>query len=237
MTEYPKIVNVWKREPVEGSKKWKIVENAWSTPELEYLKDLNWSWTEKVDGTNIRIIYDGEKVEFKGKTDRAILYKPLEDFLATKFYAGALSEIFEGPVCLYGEGYGKKIQKRGGLYNPDGNSFVLFDIKIGDYWLKRKDIVEIADKLQIEVVPEVGCGTLEDAITFVRNGVYSEWGDFLAEGIVVKPDVNLLNRSGRRIITKIKTVDFYESDRERADRLVKNLSIPIETKESTLHFP
>ena len=31
-----------------------------------------WRWTEKVDGTNIRVIWQGGKLSFGGKTDNAL---------------------------------------------------------------------------------------------------------------------------------------------------------------------
>lgn len=41
-----------------------------------------------------------------------------------------------------------------------------------------------------------------------RLGFKSTWGDFQAEGIVARPSVELKNRAGERIITKIKCKDF-----------------------------
>ncbi len=40
------------------------------------------------------------------------------------------------------------------------------------------------------------------------GGNYRANGDFEAEGIVARPDVELLDRRGKRVITKIKAVDF-----------------------------
>lgn len=42
-----------------------------------------------------------------------------------------------------------------------------------------------------------------------RKGIKSQWGDFIAEGIVARPATELLTRNGERIITKIKHKDFY----------------------------
>jgi hypothetical protein len=41
-----------------------------------------------------------------------------------------------------------------------------------------------------------------------RTGFKSQWGDFIAEGIVARPVVELKSRNGDRIITKIKYKDF-----------------------------
>lgn len=210
MTEYHKIQTCFKRD--EKTKQ--IIEGDWTLPEFEFLKDNEWVWTEKVDGTNIRVMWNGESVVFGGKTENAqipvtLLYALQELFEGTPNRQKFL-ETFgeEGGVCLYGEGYGAKIQKGGGNYIHDGVSFVLFDVKIGDWWLQRADVEDIAKKLGLKVVPIVGKGTLQEAIELTRAGSKSQWGDFLAEGIVARPSTELKTRRGDRIITKIKHRDF-----------------------------
>jgi len=47
-----------------------------------------------------------------------------------------------------------------------------------------------------------------EAIEMVRNGFNSQWGNFMAEGIVARPKVELKTRKGERLITKIKHRDF-----------------------------
>jgi len=69
-------------------------------------------------------------------------------------------------------------------------------------------VEDIANKLGLEVVPVIGMGTLHEMVEMVKVGFYSEWGKFLAEGIVARPVVELKTRSGHRIITKIKYKDF-----------------------------
>lgn len=111
------------------------------------------------------------------------------------------------PVCLYGEGYGAGIQKGGGNYGA-GQTFVLFDVKIGDWWLQREDVEDVAHNLGIDVVPVLMIGTLHDMVEMVRTGFMSTWGDFTAEGLIGKPMVELKNRAGNRIVTKLKYKDF-----------------------------
>ncbi len=94
-----------------------------------------------------------------------------------------------------------------GKYQPD-QSFVLFDVKIGHWWLQRSDVENIAEKFGIEAVPIIGKGTLQEMIEMARQGFQSEWGHFIAEGIVARPKVELKARNGQRIITKIKYGDF-----------------------------
>lgn len=225
METYHKIQTLFKRH-LDGPKKGKMIRGEWTTPELEYLSKNEWEFTEKVDGTNIRIgMWAGyEEPEFAGRTDNAVIPPALKRHLEETFTREAFekADLHINPIVLFGEGYGPKIQN-GGNYRDDV-SFVLFDVKIGDFWLTRDNVDDIAIKLGIESVPVIGYGSLHKAIDIVStgitfndnggierwgaNGLQSQWGNFIAEGIVARPVVPLFNRKGERIITKIKAVDF-----------------------------
>lgn len=210
MIEYPKINTMFKRN-MEGDKK--IIEGDWADPVFEYLKDNEWEFTEKVDGTNIRVEWDGQDVFYGGRTDNAQIPNGVINRLNDLFYSvpakQRLKDVFpDGDVILFGEGYGAKIQKGGGNYSKD-QDFVLFDVLVGTYWLERHNVEDVARRLLLKSVPIIGTGTLQDAIDLVKNGKNkSGWGDFEAEGIVARTKVELFTRRGHRIITKIKAVDF-----------------------------
>lgn len=241
MAEYHKINALYKRE-TSGPRKGKFIIGDWADPAFAYLAENRWEFTEKVDGTNIRVYLNKARGfvtgRYAGRSDNADIPKPLLEhlgevfpvvtnevrYLPTQEQEKRNQEIYDWmnrngltEVVLYGEGYGPKIQG-GGKYRND-QSFVLFDVKIGDFWLARGDVNDIADKLGIDSVPVIGFGTLYDAIDLVTHrpavgvfraydGLQSEWGPFEAEGIVARPVVPLFNRKGERIITKIKAVDF-----------------------------
>lgn len=208
METYHKIQTLWLRDP--ETKFRTLIEGAWATPEFEYLRNCQWSMTEKVDGTNIRVMWDGHTVTFGGKTDTAQIPATLINRLNILFDHERFAAAFdEGPVCLYGEGYGAGIQKGGGNYRSD-QSFVLFDVRCGDWWLRRDDVYDVASKLgtEIPVVPRVGVTDLPGVVAFVRDGFNSRWGDFKAEGVVVRPMIELFTRSGARVIGKLKYKDF-----------------------------
>lgn len=132
MKEYHKIQSVYMRDPENRHKT--FIMGEYAMPEFGYLADLEWEWSEKVDGTNIRVMRTaGEAVSFGGKTDRASIPAKLVDRLRERFGApDALLPAFPDSVnvCLYGEGYGAGIQS-GGAYRQD-QDFVLFDILISD---------------------------------------------------------------------------------------------------------
>ena len=157
-----------------------MIIGKFAKPEFELLKDVRWTFTEKVDGTNVRVMWDGNRVMFNGKTDNAQLPTPLFYKLEELFMGQANEQKFEemfgqDPVCLYGEGFGNKIQAVGKDYNPDGVDFVLFDVKVGDWWLERENVVDIAEKLDIKVVPVLLEGTLQEASDMVAKGFKSQY--------------------------------------------------------------
>lgn len=208
MKEYHKIQTVFKRDPENQFKT--LLHGDYSLPEFEYLKGNEWVFTEKVNGTNIRIMFaDGDGIEFRGKTDRAQLPGKLVKRLEERFLPQlkTFESNFSDGVCLYGEGYGAKIQKGGGNYRQD-QDFVLFDVKIGEWWLQRKDVEDIARQFGVDIVPIIGTGTLIDMVEKAQTGFNSIWGGFKAEGIVARPSTELKTRNGRRLITKIKHKDF-----------------------------
>ena len=207
--KYHKIQTVFKRNPETMYKT--LLEGEWSLPEFAYLANNEWEFTEKVDGTNIRIIYTrnifNNSVEFRGRTDRAQIPPFLIETLKNLFPIVKFDQNFEHDVVLYGEGYGNKIQKTGSNYRKD-NSFVLFDIMINGSFLPRQSVEGIAKALEIEVVPVIGKGTLYAMVEMARSGFNSQWGNFTAEGIVARPTTELCSKNGGRIITKIKCRDF-----------------------------
>lgn len=203
MREYHKIQSIFKRND-EGN----FIFGDYSLPEFEFLKDNIWEFTEKVDGTNIRITWDKEKVVINGKTDKAQIPSSLVNKLKEIFSDEKFKSLYpETPMTLYGEGYGVGIQS-GGKYNSKGVDFVLFDVFIDRWWLTRDNVEDIASKLGIEVVPIIGHGTIDEALQITKSGFKSKWGDFVAEGIVLRPKTELFTRNGDRIITKVKYKDF-----------------------------
>lgn len=216
MSEYHKIETIYKREP-DGKRL--IIEGEYSNEYFKFLANTQWEWTEKVDGTNIRVIIDpAGSVTFGGRTADAqipaFLVKRLQELFLPQI--GTLHQEFPNGATLYGEGYGAKIQKVGSSYRPD-QDFVLFDVKVGEWWLKRDAVEAVGRNLGLMVVPIVGTGTLTELTEFVRQGFNSRWthgGAFLAEGVVARPVVELRTRANQRIITKLKYRDFVKEEKK-----------------------
>lgn len=216
-TEYHKIETLFKRD-MEGDKT--LIEGEFRNELVEYLKDNEWIFTEKVDGTNIRVHWNGHTVMFGGRTNNAqIPTFLLNDVLYPKF-AGTINEqLFEQkfgetPVTLYGEGYGEKIQKGGGKY-LEGNNFILFDVKVGNSFLDREGVEDIAKGFGIKTVPVVLRGTIQEAVDFIKtppNSVIAK-EEKTMEGVVGVPAIRTYDHRGRRVIIKVKVEDFIKPNK------------------------
>ena len=208
MIEYNKIDTVFERDTT-GSKK--LIEGQFRDETVKYLRNMPWRFTEKIDGTNIRVHWDGHKVEFGGRTDRAQIPAPLVNKLNEMFGGNEAEELFEqkfgqNDVILFGEGYGPKIQK-GGLYRDDV-SFIMFDVMINGNYQPRASVEDIAKCFGVDVVPVIFVGTITEAVDYVKVKRVSTIGRAPMEGLVGVPLVELHDRCGKRVIVKIKACDF-----------------------------
>lgn len=217
---YCKIQTLYKRH-TEGPLKNQIMVGEFSRPEFKYLYNSLWDACEKVDGTNVFWYWNGHTLEIHGKTANANipshLVKKMEELVTVEM----MQEIFpirydedgnekELNVRIYGEGYGVKIQK-GGNYIAKDCGVRVFDVMVNGWWLDREDMLEVASKLSLPTCHYFGQMTLAEAEEMVKNGFKSpiaENKDYEAEGLVLKPTVQLFNKQGERIIVKIKTVDY-----------------------------
>jgi len=210
MKKYHKIETLFERDMI-GTKK--LIEGKFRNECVEYLKDNEWLFTEKVDGTNIRIFWDGHKVNIGGRTDNAQLPMDLVEHLQKLFTTNESEELFEQTfgeteVYFFGEGYGGKIQN-GGAYSKE-KKFIIFDVMVGDTFLSREDVEKIAKSFNIDIVPIIIEGTIQEAVDYVKtkpnSSISKETKEI--EGLVGTPKVRLIDFRGNRIIVKIKVCDF-----------------------------
>jgi hypothetical protein len=179
---------------------------------VEYLKDNEWVFTEKIDGTNIRVCWNGIDVSLFGRSDNAQIPKPLTAKLNELFMGNENEQMFEQKfneqsVILFGEGYGDKIQS-GRDYSPT-QEFILFDVKINNIYLDRDSVDNIANYFGISSVPIIDeCKTIEEAINYVKTNPQSYLGTKNMEGVVGTPKMRLLDLKGERVIVKIKNKDY-----------------------------
>ena len=101
MEKYPKINTIFKRDM---SNRGRIILGKYACPEFDYLKDNEWLFTEKVDGTNIRIEWKaGLGIKVGGRTDNAqipaFLYDKINEILPAKKFEKAIEKT--DTLCLF----------------------------------------------------------------------------------------------------------------------------------------
>lgn len=219
MQEYHKIETVYERD----TKTKKLLIGKYRNPIVEYLKDNKWIFTEKIDGTNIRIYYDGHRIQIAGRTEKSVIPEHLLAYLRFLFVNDEVEQVFEQlfgnkEVYIFGEGYGPKIQSCGEKYN-NIPSFAVFDIKIDDVYLSYNDMSSLCKQLNLDCVPIILIGTIDAAIEKVKKHQLSTLAirnfkrqDDVAfsEGVVGRPIFELKDKMKKRIIVKIKYNDFKE---------------------------
>lgn len=223
--KYVKINSLWKRQGWyfdEGKKKspeyqkgrQSFIEGDYSCPEFGNIK--KWHVEEKIDGTNIRVIYKDGKVSFGGRTENSQLpphlLKYLQDTLKKPLVINAFpdeEEVGGSGVILFGEGYGPKIQSCGENYRKNVG-FILFDVLVGGCWLKREDVAHIALALDIPMCPTIGIMEEKEIVEFVKTHPKSLCSEIpqTMEGVICRPEVPMLFRDGSPIIWKLKCKEF-----------------------------
>lgn len=223
--DYQKIDTLFKRD-----EKKVIIPSQYTCDEYKYLENCVFECSEKIDGTNIHIDMTGVDgdviITYEGRTKDAETPKFLLDKLEELFPKEKLQKVFSSQwedirqgkcnVSVYGEGYGLKINKYGKQYNSKGCGFILFDVKIDEWWLNRESCEDIALKLGVDIVPIIGYMTILEAIEYVKKGfksLVSEDPNLDAEGLILKTPMGLKFRNGKRIIAKLKDKDFKHYER------------------------
>lgn len=166
---------------------------------------------------SLKEMYPPECAKFAPKKDESnrILYtSPLDSEEPFVMKAGkAFVELEEVPVYIYGEYYGKGIQKCGARYRDD-NEFAVFDICQQGWWLPKEMRDNICQKLKLHQVPFIGYLTLIEAEEMVTKGfpTYENAKDktLIEEGIVARPKIPFKDAKGNRVIVKIKHCDYVK---------------------------
>ena len=201
--EYPKIETLFERD-----EHFKVIPHKLRNPVYGTIK--TWQFTEKIDGTNIRLIWKDGKLKFGGRTGNAQLPADLIQHLYEIVDINRIKAVFPSTdVIIYGEGYGAGIQS-GGYYSKT-KEFIVFDVLVDSkWWLSWENVCDVASKLQLRTVPYIGEYTLEEGIIIARKGFNSMLAveSHMAEGIIGRPIETLYDKKFNRVIIKLKTKDF-----------------------------
>ena len=234
MKEYHKIETLFKFN--QETKRW---TNKFCNENVSLLQSNLWLFTEKIDGTNFRIHWNGHKLSYAGRTDNSqfnkqqgerkfVWYIPhhynhlVIDFI-NKYLVNEEQEVVfeqrfqENIVTVYGELFGVGIQN-GGLYVDSKGldskqlDFRVFDIEIGDVFLEYDNAATLAQELGFKFVPIVMIETISQAVEYVLKNDKSTFSNAKLEGLVGKPLGDFRDRLGKRIVVKIKRKDLEKTD-------------------------
>lgn len=214
MREYPKIDNLYKRNP---EKKSELIVGRYTRPEFALIDA--WDVTEKVDGTNVQLkfhrVFNGS-FDIDGRTERAQFTVLQEEFLLNlgdnirSKVLNTINAFGLDTLTIYGELYGPRIQS-GGNYS-DTLGFRAFDMMVNDkVWLTPEDVRKNAEYFEVEQVPNLGTMTTDSIFLLVSGGFKSTFAknqDYDAEGVIAKPPWNLYDQRGERVMFKLKTKDL-----------------------------
>ena len=197
-------------------------------PELSQELPLGkWILTEKIDGTNIRIILtkpeDGRRNIFIASRNLILN----QDDINSRQYMDCLKDVnlyklveyFKGvdsTIIIYGEGYGAGIQK-GGTYSKKKN-FRVFDIRIGRVYQDFCYVRKVCVDNQLNLVPvlrgitRISYGGCKRFLKDFKETLIREGDGGKPEGFVVKFEPVLFNKYNERLIFKVKFKDFNASE-------------------------
>src|SRR5690606_37128695 len=146
--KYPSIPNLFEKTKIPNTGT-RYRHGAWTSPELGSLHNTNWRGTEKIDGTNIRIGWDGNTATFHGREHKQGNLPPehtgipqhLQDTYSTAAHGAAYPD---NPLTLYVEAFGPGIGRLGRLYGPRPQ-LRLLDVYNNGVWLEPHNLMNLAD--------------------------------------------------------------------------------------------
>lgn len=212
---YPKIDTLYNRNP----NTFKVIEEDFRREEFTLIN--KWFVTEKIDGTNVCVhLHDGY-VTYEGHHDKSQMQPNVLKFMHSVLDPDVVADAFEygSNIRIYGEAYGKGVQKMGENYRKD-ISFRIFDVssfrgnrEVFFPWYGKESVTQVASSLRLKTVPVIGSGlSLEEAVSRVRSfSIVAEEENMFpaqAEGIVARTEPGLLDSSGNRVVWKLKLKDF-----------------------------
>ena len=186
---------------------------AKSWVQMFYDSDIKMYASEKIDGTSVGIVWDGERISFVGHTEKSEFCPRYLEYLKRCFgtpeFEAVIEEVFgETPVTIYGEGISRDYNVHYGF--PEGN-FIMYDIQNQRGTFYTRDAVkDIAQKLELAYPWEEEM-TMKEAVEFVKTRQQSRLNAAnKMEGLVLRPLYELYSNNGGRIICKVKVKDFVE---------------------------
>ncbi len=203
---------------------------------IDQYSDRLWYATEKIHGANFSFWCDGVDVKIARRTafieEDESFYECWSVFEKYKDKILALCKYMQDDesdllsIAVYGELYGSGIQS--GVDYIDTKDFMCFDI-VMHYADQTEatlsfDLVEIScDTFDIPVVPVIGKGRLIDMLNLDNDLIttINPKDGNTAEGLVIRPNVNIVDSRGSRVIIKSKNSKWSENKPRKVKKVVQ----------------
>lgn len=176
---------------------------------------------EKIHGTSANISYCSqiEKINYFAGGSSQMLFIGLfdNDKLIKTF-----KEMLVDKITIYGESFGGKCQGMSASYGKE-QSFVAFEVKIGDTWLSVPNAEDMCNKLEIPFMPykRIPCTLTAIDVERDRDSIIGKQktgkDGIIREGVVLRPiqEFSFQNNRGGVIRAKHKRDEFMEMRTKR----------------------
>jgi hypothetical protein len=167
---------------------------------------------EKIHGTSAHISWKEDKLSFFSGGAKHPAFLSLFDQLALRSQLD-LSGIKS--LTFFGEAYGGNVMKMKQTYG-DTLKFVVFEVKVGEYWLNVPAAAELAKQFGFDFVPYCRIDTTLEALDAVMKSPSVQaiklgmGNNHTREGVVLRP-IEEMTANGGRVIAKHKNPDFKET--------------------------
>ncbi|MFH0947430.1 MAG: RNA ligase (ATP) [Elusimicrobiota bacterium] len=175
--------------------------------------------TEKIHGSNLRVSRNGDNLFVGGhkwmwkETERNLYWKAIRQNGFDKI----LLEKLQDKITLFGEVYGKKVQKL--EYGLNTQKILFYDAFYEGKYLDWDEFIKLMNQIGLSenIVPIIYRGRYDlSMIKGLSTGNTSLGGYHLKEGVVVKPVQERIDgKLGRAILKFINHT--YETSKERTD--------------------
>lgn len=220
MKMYHKIKSVLAYADVQPYKKRRIYNELKFVDNVcEFFKFNNFHCTEKVDGTNIIVFWNGRDVTFKGRKLTDQIPAKLLEILKNTFTKELMKIVFgtrdNSGIVIYVEGHGYSLGSELKNKMPLWEDLHIIDIgginlttsEISFFDFERLEMISSIFKLN--TVPLIGIHNMCEAVEMCKNTYMSTINENIkAEGIVIRPVIDLKTKTNERIIYKIRSECF-----------------------------
>lgn len=180
---------------------------------FEYLYKVSWKVYEKLDGFNCQVYWNGEDVQFSGKTENTFFTDEQLNYLKATFKPEIFNRLELDSCYLFGELVGPKCN--GNPYNLSQPQFVLFDSyrEFTQCWQDDPFLEIVAEGFGIWGAPLLFTDTLEAMTHEIQNQLPGYESTLFpgrkTEGFILRPFCELSAAPHGRVITKLKHRDRF----------------------------